>query len=180
MMKILYFSLVYAGYLIYILIGFMSLQAFTKSKNKWRMLGLTILALILSLLLVVEIPKALITNHFPELKTMKKGLEWGSNQPSQNIYDTMNWWAMTCTNIASSFFIIVFAIMLVLIWTITTNFLQNQFNVPNIQFKTPKNTWKVLLYCSLGCVALFLLGWLSVIIICYMVVRFAFKIIAIR
>lgn len=172
MTPFIYMALSFATWPIYMILILHAFYTWMKVKNDPKTLGLTLLASILSLLVLIEVPKAIINILYPESKDSEYQYkwEWTSDIHVLDLDDKFRWFASTCTHIAVNLVVIILTICIVLLWATTTKAMQKLFNIPITEFTIPKGTWKTLWISFLACIALFTIGWISIFLVIFAVI----------
>lgn len=162
MMYIIYMACLFGGYVVYALTCINVAHTAIKHSLNLRILGLTVLSCIVSLLIWVELPKSFVANHHGDVS---KNMTWGSEVKINDIYGILEWWSDICTRIACNCMVIILAILLIIFWVKTTQYFQKVLDVPYKKFSLHKKTWKIFIICILMCAGLLLVGWLGIVMI---------------
>ncbi|MDQ0417990.1 hypothetical protein J2Z48_002174 [Croceifilum oryzae] len=167
MTPFLYIALSFASWAIYLILTLHMFYTWLKVRNNPKTLGLTVLASILPLLILIEVPKAFITNLYPESTNAEYQYkwEWTSDTHILDLGDHLRWFAETCTKISVHLVIIVFTLCLVLLWVTVVQMIQKALNIYTVDFTISKKAWKSLWIAFLSCIALYTVGWLSFLIL---------------
>lgn len=177
MIGLIYILCTYAGYVIYCLICLNVIYAALRFPLKIKTLGFTLLASLISLVIWIELPKVFIQNSIPEAEGAEQKIvwDWVSEIQPIGISDKFHWWAETCTKIATNSLVIILSLVIVIVWSLTTQYIQKMFNIPSIKFSLPKGTWKMIMLAILFCIALFTIGWLALPLVLLWLVKQLFK-----